>query len=142
MMALGNQLSSACMEAYEKAAAGMSDVQRKASAGGMPAGIPGWFEGGGPWGTAPTMSPDAAEALNAAAEHALELGEKLSERSKTLTLACLDACEAAALAVAGWEEDFADACPIELVKTVASMRAAVTREVTKACCGNAREMLS
>ena len=138
LMELGNHLSSAYMEAFEKATAGMTDVQHRVST----AGVPGWFEIGGPWGASPTMSPDAAEAFNTAAERTLELTEKLSERCKKVTLAYLDACEAAALAVADCEEDFAAACPMELVKTVGSTRASVTREVTKACCANAREMLS
>ena len=137
LFALSNHVSSACMEAYEKATAGMGDIQRKMTATGMP----GWLEAGGPW-AAGAPSADAAEALNAAAEQVLELTEKLSERSKKVTLACLEACEAAALAVADWQEELAAASPVDLFKTIGSMRASVTREVTKACCGNAREMLS
>jgi hypothetical protein len=39
------------------------------------------------------------------------------------------------------QEEVAAASPLELVKTVAGVRAGLTREVTKACASTAREIV-
>jgi len=84
---------------------------------------------------------DVPEPLHKAAERALESSEKLRERSKKVTLACLNACEVAALALADWQEEVAAASPLELVKTVGGVRAELTRDVAKACASTAREIV-
>jgi hypothetical protein len=136
LLALSNQVGAAYLEAYEKTAAGIGDFQEQLAAGGMPD----WLDAGGAWETA-TPITEIPEPLNNAAERALEVSERLRERSKKLTLAYLNVCEVAALAVADLQEEVAAASPLELVKTVAGARARLTREVTKACASTAREIV-
>jgi hypothetical protein len=136
LLALSTQVGAAYLEAYEKTAAGIGDFQDKLTAAGMPE----WLDAAAAWQTALPTS-DIPEPLHNAAEHALEVSERLKERSKTVTLAYLNACEAAALAVADLQEQVAAASPLELVKTVAGARAGLTREVTKACASTAREIV-
>ena len=137
LLALSNEVGAVYLEAYERAAAGIGDLQQKVAA----TGLPGWFEAGSGW-QAGAPYGDVSEPLHKAAERALDISEKLSQRSKKVTLACLNACEAAAVLVADWQEEVAAASPLELVKTVGEMRAELTREVTKACASTARELLS
>jgi hypothetical protein len=136
LLALSTQVGAAYLEAYEKTAAGIGDFQERLTESGLPD----WLDAGAAWQTAfPTG--DIPEPLHNAAEHALEVSERLMERSKKVTLAYLNACEAAALAVADLQEEFAAASPLELVKTVAGVRAGLTREVTEACTSTAREIV-
>jgi hypothetical protein len=136
LLALSNQVGAAYLEAYEKTAAGIGDFQEQLAAGGMPD----WLDAGAAWETA-TPTAEIPEPLHNAAERALEVSERLRERSKKLTLAYLNVCEVAALAVADLQEEVAAASPLELVKTVAGARARLTREVTKACASTAREIV-
>jgi hypothetical protein len=136
LLALSNQVGAVYMEAYEKAAAGIGDLQRQAAA----AGLPNLFEPGAGW-QAGSPFGDIPEPLHQAAERALEMSEKLSERSRKVTLAYLDACEAAALAVADWQEEAASSSPLELFQSLGTMQAELTREATKACASTARELL-
>jgi hypothetical protein len=136
LLALSNQVGAAYLEAYEKTAAGIGDFQEQLAAGGMPD----WLDAGAAWETA-TPATEIPEPLHNAAERALEVSERLRERSKKLTLAYLNVCEVAALAVADLQEEVAAASPLELVKTVAGARARLTREVTKACASTAREIV-
>jgi hypothetical protein len=136
LLALSTQVGAAYLEAYEKTAAGIGSFQEKLTA----AGLPDWLDAAAAWQTA-IPSGDIPEPVHDAAEHALEVSERLRERSRTVTLAYLNACEAAALAVADLQEDVAATCPLELVKTVAGVRAGLTREVTKACASTAREIV-
>jgi hypothetical protein len=137
LLALSNEVGAVYVEAYEKAVAGIGDLQQQIAA----AGLPSWFEAGSGW-QAGSPYGDAPEALHKAAERVLEMSETLRQRSKTVTLAYLNACEVAALAIADWQEEVATASPLELVQTIGTMRAELTREVTKACASTAREMLS
>jgi hypothetical protein len=136
LLALSTQVGAAYLEAYEKTAAGIGDFQDRLAG----AGLPDWLDAGAAaW---PTVSPSQiAEPHHDAAELALEVSERLRERSKKVTLAYLNACEAAALAVADLQEEVAATSPLELVKTVAGVRAGLTREVTKACASTAREIV-
>ncbi|MDX6490503.1 MAG: hypothetical protein QOD43_748, partial [Gaiellaceae bacterium] len=136
LLALSTQVGAAYLEAYEKTAAGIGDFQEKLAA----AGLPDWLDAGAAWQTA-TPTTEIPEPLHNAAERALEVTERLREKSKKLTLAYLNACEVAALAVADLQEEFAAASSLELVKTVAGVRARLTREVTKACASTAREIV-
>jgi hypothetical protein len=135
LIALSTQVGAAYLEAYEKTAAGIGDFQEKLTA----AGLPDLLDAAAAWQTA--TPSEISEPLHNAAEQALEVSERLRERSKKVTLAYLNACEAAALAVADLQEEVAATCPLELVKTVAGVRAGLTREVTKACASTAREIV-
>jgi hypothetical protein len=138
LLALSNQVGAAYMEAYERTAAGIGDFQEKVAA----AGVPDWFDAGAAWQkTAAPPIGDVPEPLHMAAERALESSEKLRERSKKVTLACLNACEVTALALADWQEEIAEASPLEFVKTVGAVRAELTRDVAKACASTAREIV-
>jgi hypothetical protein len=136
LLALSTQLGAAYLEAYEKTAAGIGDFQDKLAA----AGLPDWLDSGAAWQAA-TPAGKISEPLQDAAERAIEVSEQLMERSKKVTLAYLNACEVAALAVADLQEEVAAASPLELVKTVAGVRAGLTREVTRACASTAREIV-
>jgi hypothetical protein len=136
LLALSTQVSAVYMEAYEKAAADIGDLQQKLAAGGFPL-----FTAGSGW-QAGTPFGDLSEPLQKAAERALEMSEKLSDGSKKVTLAYLNACEAAALAVADWQDEICASSPLEVVQTLGGMRAEMTREVTKACATSARELLN
>jgi hypothetical protein len=137
LLTLSNQVGAAYLEAYEKTAAGIGDFQEKLAAAGMPD----WLDAAAAWQSATPADDDIAEPLHDAAERALEVSERLMERSKKVTLAYLNVCEVAALAVADLQEDVAAASPIEFVKTVAGARAGLTREVTKACASTARQIV-
>jgi hypothetical protein len=137
LVALSDELSAAYFGAFEKAAAGVGDLQRQVAA----AGLPGWLEAGGGWQPGAPYG-NVVEPFEKAAERALEFGEKLKESSKKVTLTYLDACEAAALAAADLEEEVAAGSTLELVRTVGGMHAEITREVTKACASTARDILS
>jgi hypothetical protein len=136
LLALSNQVGAAYLEAYEKTAAGIGNFQQMLSA----AQPPDWLDAAAAW---PMASPaaDFSEPFQEAAERALEVSEKLRERSRKVTLAYLNACEVAALAVADLQEEVAAASPIDLVKTVGGARAGLTRKVTKACTSTAREIV-
>jgi hypothetical protein len=137
LLALSTQLGAAYLEAYEKTAAGIGDFQEKLAA----AGLPDWLDAGAAaWPTA--IPNEIPEPHQNAAELALEVSETLRERSKKVTLAYLNACEVAALAVADLQDEVAATSPLELVKTVAGVRAGLTREVTRACASTAREIVS
>jgi hypothetical protein len=136
LLALSNQVGAAYLEAYEKATAGIGDFQEKLAAGGLPD----WLDAGAAWQTG-TPTGEIPEPLHDAAERALEVTERLREKSKKVTLAYLNACEAAALAVADLQEEVAATSPLELVKTVGGARARLAREVTKACASTAREIV-
>jgi len=143
MLGLSNQVRAAYMEAYEKIACRIGDFQEQVAA----AGLPDWLDAGGADAEgasqangAPT-SDDGPEPLYKAAERALESSEKLRQRSKKLTLASLNACEVAALALADWQDEVAATSPLDLVKTVRGARAEFTRDVTKAYTSTAREMV-
>jgi hypothetical protein len=136
LLALSTQVGAAYLEAYEKTAAGIGDFQEKLAAAGMPD----WLDGGAAWQAASSTN-EIPEPIHDAAERALEVSERLRERSKKVTLAYLNVCEAAALAVADLQEEVAATSPLELVKTVAGVRAGLTREVTKACASTAREIV-
>jgi hypothetical protein len=137
LLALSTQVGAAYLEAYEKTAAGIGDFQEKLAA----AGLPDWLDAAAAWQTATPAGAIPHEPLHNAAERALEVSERLRERSRKITLAYLNACEVAALAVADLQEEFAAASPLELVKTVAGVRAGLTRDVTKACASTAREIV-
>jgi hypothetical protein len=140
LLALSNQVGAAYLEAYEKTAAGIGNFQEMLAAGGLPD----WLEAGTAWQTAmPTsdIPEPLSEPLYDAAERALEVTERLREQGKRLTLAYLNACEVAALALADLQEEVAAASSLELVKTVGGVRARLTREVTKACASTAREIV-
>jgi hypothetical protein len=135
LLALSTEVGAAYVEAYEKTAAGIGDFQEKLAG----AGVPDWLEAGAAWqAVTPSQIPEPLDA----AELALEVSERLMERSKKVTLAYLNACEAAALAVADLQEEVAATSPLELVKTVAGVRAGLTREVTRACASTAREIVA
>jgi hypothetical protein len=136
LLALSNQVGAAYLEAYEKTAAGIGDFQEKLAS----ANLPDWLDAGAAW-QASTPTSEIPEPLNNAAERALEVTERLREKSKKVTLAYLNACEAAALAVADLQEEVAATSPLELVKTVGGARARLAREVTKACASTAREIV-
>jgi hypothetical protein len=137
LLALSTQVGAAYLEAYEKTAAGIGDFQDKLAATGMPD----WLDAGAAWQAATPITEIPGEPFHNAAERALEVSERLRERSKKVTLAYLNVCEAAALAVADLQEEVAATSPLELVKTVAGVRAGLTREVTKACASTAREIV-
>jgi hypothetical protein len=136
LLALSTQVGAAYLEAYEKAVAGIGDFQEKLAA----AGVPDWLDSDAAWQTA--IPSPISEPNQNAAELALEVSETLRERSKKVTLAYLNACEVAALAVADLQEEIAATSPLELVKTVAGVRAGLTREVTRACTSTVREIVS
>jgi hypothetical protein len=136
LLALSTQVGAAYLEAYEKTAAGIGDFQDKLAA----AGLPDWLDAAAAWQTI-TPTSEIPEPLHNAAEQALEVSERLRERTRKVTLAYLNACEAAALAVADLQEEVAATSPLELVKTVAGVRAGLTREVTQACASTAREIV-
>jgi hypothetical protein len=136
LLALSNQVGAAYLEAYEKTAAGIGDFQERLAAGG----VPDWLDGVASWQAA-TANNDIPEPLFNAAEQALEVSERLRETSRKVTLAYLNACEAAALAVADLQEEIAAHSPIEFVKRAGGARADLTREVTKACVSTAREIV-
>jgi hypothetical protein len=135
LLALSTQVGAAYLEAYEKTAAGIGDFQDKLAG----AGLPDWLDAAA-WQTAAPIG-EIPEPLYNAAERAIEVSERLRERSRKLTLAYLNACEVAALAVADLQEEVAATSPLELVKTVAGVRAGLAREVTKACASTAREIV-
>jgi hypothetical protein len=138
MLGLSNQVRAAYMEAYEKIACRIGDFQEQVAAAGLPA----WRDAGGDPQTNPTpTTDDVPEPLYKAAERALESSENLRQRSKKVTLASLNACEVAALALADWQEEVAATSPIDLVKTVRGARAELTRDVTKAYASRAREIV-
>ena len=138
LLALSNQVGAAYMEAYEKTASGISQFQD----GIAGAQAPGSFEAMWPAGMPGMPGADMPEPLQRAADQALELSDELLERSKKVTLAYLNACEATALAVADLQEQMCAASPLEFVKTVGGARATFTRQVTKACADTAREIVS
>jgi hypothetical protein len=137
MLGLSNQVRAAYMEAYEKIACRIGDFQEKVAA----AGLPDWRDAGGDSQTNRTPTSDVPEPLYKAAERALESSENLRQRSKKVTLASLNACEVAALALADWQEEVAATSPLDLVKTVRGARAELTRDVTKAYASTAREIV-
>jgi hypothetical protein len=136
LLALSSQVGAAYMEAYEKTAAGVGDFQEMVAGAGMPD----WFDAAAAWQQGPPSDP-VPEPLYKAAERALEVSEKLRETSRQVTLAYLNACEAAALAVADLQEQVTATSPVDFVKTVGGVRAGLTRQVTKACASTAREIV-
>jgi hypothetical protein len=142
LLALGNQVGDAYVDAYQKTAAGIAEFQgtvakAHASSGAAPAST----------GSAPAWQPgisatDVGAPLSEARERALEIGEKLQEMNKKITLACLNACELAALAVADCQEKIAATSDLEIVKAMGGARLELTREVTKACVSAAREIVA
>jgi hypothetical protein len=136
LLALSTQVGAAYLEAYQKTAAGVGDFQEKLAASGLPD----WLDAGSAWQTAIPID-DIPEPILDAAERALEVSERLREKSKAITLAYLNACEAAALAVADLQDEVAETSPNELVKTAAGAGAGLTREVTQACTSTAREIV-
>ena len=136
LLALSTEVSAVYMEAYERATADIGDLHQKLASAGLPGLTPGsGWQAGTPFG-------DVAEPLQKAAERALEMSEKLSQGSKQVTLASLNACEAAALAVVDWQEELASSSPVDVVQTLGGMHAEVSREVTKACAASARDLLA
>ena len=135
LLELSSELGAACMEAYEKTNAGIVEFQEKVGTSGMPD----WLDPS-TWQAGMSVG-DVQGAAQLAAERALEVSEKLRERSKQVTLAYLNACEAAALAVADLQEELTAACPVELVQTMGGVRAGLTRQVTRACVSTAREIV-
>jgi hypothetical protein len=118
LLALGNRVGAAYLGACEKAAAGIGEFQQTvASVTGSD-----WLSGAAGWQTG-------------------DFSENLMEMSRKLTLAYLDACEVAALAVAECQEEVAAASGLEAVKTFGAARADVTREVTTACMSTARQIV-
>jgi hypothetical protein len=142
LLALGSQVGNAYVDAYQKTAAGIAEFQSTVAKGRPSSGL-----AAAPAGAAPGWQPGIAAAdvgvpLIDAREQALEIGEKLQEMNKKITLACLNACELAALAVADCQEKIAATSDLELVKAMGGARVELTREVTKAYVSAAREIVA
>lgn len=121
LLELSNRVGAAYLGAFEKAAAGIGEFQQTVAS---VTGSADWLSGGAGWETG-----------------GVDFSEDLRQMSKTLTLAYLDACEVAALAVAECQEEVAAATGLEAVKILGAARADVTREVTKACITTARQIV-
>jgi hypothetical protein len=137
LLALGKKATDAYADVFQKTAAGFGEFQDKL---GM-VGTPSWdMNGAADWQPA-LSNGKVGDQLAKARDRAMELGEKLEGMRKTATLGYLDACEQALLAVADLQEEIAATSNLDFVKTVSGARVDFTRELTKACCSAAREIV-
>jgi hypothetical protein len=136
LLALANEVAAAYVDAYQKTADGIAKFQDTVAPAGWSSAVsggPGWQPG--------SANGDVGEPLSEAGARSFEIGEKLQEMNKKITLAYLNACELAALAVTDCQEELTATSGVELVKAVGGARVGFTREVTKACVSAAREIV-
>jgi hypothetical protein len=133
LLALADRIGAAYVNAYQSITLGLSDTQdRLASADGSDwlkhmHSVPGSGNGADPPGNP--------------AEHALELTDALLDMSTKIGLAYVNAHEQAALAAADCREALAARSHTPLVKTIASARAELIREIARTCASAAREIV-
>jgi hypothetical protein len=82
-----------------------------------------------------------ADSVGTAAQRAVQLSDVLLDMSTKIGLAYVDAHEQAALAAADCREAVAACSHNALVKTMASARADLIREIARTCASTAREMV-
>jgi hypothetical protein len=138
LLAVGKEVAAAYVQAYQKTAAGIAEYQDKVAKAGWSSGLRAGPNGQHARNAAGT---EARESLRTARAQALEMSEKLQEMNKRITLAYLNACELAALAVADCQEELAATSKLDFVKMVGSARVEFNREMTKACVSAAREIV-
>ena len=122
------QSRDACTETYQKLAFDVGSLQSKLAEQGPP-----------DWQTmlASATSPDNQAA--AAKERTLAIGGDLSELSRTIGLAYLDAGEKAALAAVKAYEKIGAGSPVDVVKTAAPRQASLARQFMEAGTSTARQ---
>jgi hypothetical protein len=143
LLAVGKELAASYVDAYEKTAAGVAEFQDRVAKSGWSSGVGTGHVGvgNGHGGHARSATTDPGEAVRNARMRALEISEKMQEMNRKITLAYLNACELAALAVADCQEELTATSNLELVKTVGGARVAFRREMTKAYASAAREIV-
>jgi hypothetical protein len=132
MLSVGQEFASAYIDAYQKTAAGIAELQDRVEKGGWPT-----TSADGPLRSVSAIA-DAPEPVREARTNALEVGETLQNMTRKVLLAYLNATELAALAVADCQEELAAASGMELFKTVGGARVGLGREMTKAYVAAAR----
>ena len=133
LLTVGKEVAAAYVDAYEKTATGIAEFQNRVAQAGYP-GIP----GASPRGATRAGGNDSGEPVRNARLRAHEIGERLQEMNKKITLAYLNACELAALAVADCQEELSATSRVDLVKTMGGARADFRREIAKAYVSAAR----
>jgi hypothetical protein len=136
LLRVGKELAASYVDAYERTAAGVAEFQDSVATSGWASGV-----SNGNGGRPRSVNADPGEPLRKASTRALEISEMLQEMNKKITLAYLNACELAALAVADCQEELTATSNLELVKTVGGARVAFRREMTKAYASAAREIV-
>jgi hypothetical protein len=133
MLALADRVGAAYVNAYQKIALGMGDLQQQWSAGGgRPGSRQGPSKAGGVAGATPFGLP---------AEYGHELNDKLLDLTSRIGLAYLDAYEQAVQAVADCQEELASATDHDFLRTVIGARAELMREITQAYATAARDIV-
>jgi hypothetical protein len=133
LLALADRMGAAYVEAYQKITVGIGDAQDTF----VKADRPDYFK------DIPSTLASAGrgEHVGNAAERARQLSDALLELSTKIGLAYVNAHEQAALAAADCREALAAHSHNSLVKTVASARAELVREIARTCASTAREMV-
>jgi hypothetical protein len=144
LLSLADRIGAAYVEAYQKITVGLGEAQDSLFGGSQSE----WLR----YVPAPLASPGGispAERLASPArgdwadpaERARELSDALLDMSTRIGLAYVNAHEQAALAAADCREALAAGSPSQLVKTIASARADLVREIARTCASTAREMV-
>jgi hypothetical protein len=136
LLALSNRVSAAYLDAYEEAASGIGEFQNTVATASDSDSL----DRGADQQTG-TPTADTYDPAREAGERAFEVSENLLDMSKQVTLACVNACEVAALALAECQVEVAAPGDLDLVKTVGDAHADLTRQVTEAYTSSARELV-
>lgn len=131
-----SKVGTACYEVCQETVLGLPAVQDKV-AGAAPANWSMLFSQPGFPGTSPLMD-EWQKAIGAPMTMS---PEELVTAGKRICLECLDSYEQAALTAIDLRERFAQATNVDWMQALASARAEVARDVTKACTSSVRSLL-
>jgi hypothetical protein len=134
LLALTDWIGSAYVNAYQKITTGIGEAQDRLATTDQSD----WLK------EVPSLVASAAgpDGLRNAAEGAREAGDVLVEMGTQIGMAYVDAYEQAVGAAAECREALAARSGSQLVKTVASARAELMREIAGTCASTAREIMA
>jgi hypothetical protein len=139
LLALADQVGAAYSEAWQRLSSAYTGACQKlvADAGGLP----GKLSGSHTEALNALMDPAGlSERLENVQENAVAVGEEAAAMGIEVGLACLNAFEQAALAVAKFQEQVGAASQLDLVKSTTAAGAELIRKVTRASAGTLRDM--
>ena len=141
LLALADTIGAAYADAYRQIGAAYAEACRDVA--GRVGGLEGLADRDQPsWAAAFNPLAFDSDRLAAAEDDALAVGEALTQMTREIGLALVEAAEQATLAAATCHQQVGDAIDVPLLSSVAATRADLARKIVQACASTCRQMMA